>query len=177
MTKEGEEPQPLPTTKVTFAILEFAHIHESIAFYHANNKDLKLLNPNQIASLILTGAGVLTSQLTSSPSKVQEKSEKLPLDISKDVTEVVLEKVVLDQLSFKTLTGLSQLENSAASSESFASKLGSLKEAIEKNDGQVSQVEHSVNEAVEGIHYLPASDKLLLHTASELKLLSRSANG
>ena len=74
------------------------------------------------------------------PGDKGDKSEQLPLAIAKDLSEVVFTQVLGDDAeTLRILTSLT----SHVSSDKLASKLGSLREAIEK--GEIAKVETTAN--------------------------------
>lgn len=147
------------STQVLFAFLRFSNEQEAVKYY-IKNKDLKLLTPRQIASLVR-------------PAKASEKQD-LPYAISLDVLEY-LNSTVLPRPTLEPIRICSG-HSADYTNHHLQKTLTLLEESIKNNKIEFHSTKtHDKPQATSQVHYLAHSDKLLLVNDSEMKLLSRDA--
>jgi len=122
--------------------------------------------PRQIVQLI-------TPASNQSPAKVSEKQADLPLGISTEVHDLIFSKVLtVDTVSeTRLLSGLQQ----DMQADLLSKAITALKESIETHALKPYQPQVAPHGSPLAMHYLPASDKLLLNSGASLRLLSRDS--
>ena len=107
-----------------------------------------------------------------SPSKQGENKTELPLGISTEVHDLIFSSILKQDViqEIRLLSGL----NSDIKTEELEKNIVILKDSIEK--GTVLKQKESTHEADMSLHYLPESEKLLIQSGAQLKLLSRDSH-